>query len=41
MYRRKADVVASPTEREDLIRMADELLDRVKEIKWKRAEAPE
>ena len=40
LYRRKADAVASPSERDDLLLMADYLLDRVKEIKWKRAEQP-
>jgi tetratricopeptide (TPR) repeat protein len=38
LYRRKADVAATPTEREMLVNQADELLDRVKEIKTKRAE---
>ena len=38
LYRRKADAVASPSERDDLLLMADYLVDRVKEIKWKRAE---
>ena len=37
LYRRKADAVASPSERDDLLLMADYLVDRVKEIKWKRA----
>lgn len=40
LYRRKADAVASPSERDDLLLMADYLVDRVKEIKWKRAEQP-
>jgi len=40
LYRRKADAVASPNERDDLLLMADYLVDRVKEIKWKRAEQP-
>lgn len=40
LYRRKADAVASPSERDDLLLMADYLIDRVKEIKWKRAEQP-
>ena len=40
LYRRKADAVASPSERDDLLLMADYLVDRVKEIKWKRAEHP-
>jgi tetratricopeptide (TPR) repeat protein len=38
LYRRKADAVASPSERDDLLLMADYLVDRVKEIKQKRAE---
>ena len=38
LYRRKADVVASPSEREDFLLMADALVDRVKEIKQKRPE---
>jgi tetratricopeptide (TPR) repeat protein len=40
LYRRKADAVASPSERDDLLLMADYLVDRIKEIKWKRAEQP-
>lgn len=40
MYRRKADTVASESEREQLIQMADELIDKVKDIKQKRAEEP-
>jgi tetratricopeptide (TPR) repeat protein len=40
LYRRKADAVASETEREDLLKMADDLIDKVKEIKQRRAEAP-
>jgi len=40
LYRRKADAVASASERDDLLLMADYLIDRVKEIKWKRAEQP-
>jgi tetratricopeptide (TPR) repeat protein len=40
LYRRKADAVASPSERDDLLLMADYLVDRVKEIKTKRAERP-
>ena len=40
LYRRKADAVASPSERDDLLLMADNLIDRVKEIKEKRAEVP-
>lgn len=40
LYRRKADVVATPAERDGLTSMADDLIDRVKDIKEKRAEAP-
>jgi len=36
LYRRKADVVDSETEREELIKMADDLIDKVKEIKTRR-----
>jgi Tfp pilus assembly protein PilF len=38
LYRRKADTEASESEREQLIKMADDLIDRVKDIKQKRAE---
>jgi tetratricopeptide (TPR) repeat protein len=38
LYRRKADMVESAAEREGLTKQADELLDKVKEIKQKRAE---
>jgi len=40
LYRRKADAVATPSEREDLFLMADYLIDSIKEIKQKRAEQP-
>ncbi len=40
LYRRKADTVASETERAQLIKMADDLTDKVKDIKQKRAELP-
>jgi tetratricopeptide (TPR) repeat protein len=40
LYRRKADVVANQSERSDLLLMADALVDRIKEIKQKRAEQP-
>jgi tetratricopeptide (TPR) repeat protein len=40
LYRRKADMVDSMDERASLQKQADELLDKVKEIKQKRAEAP-
>jgi tetratricopeptide (TPR) repeat protein len=38
LYRRKADMVESTTERDQLTKEADDLLDKVKEIKQKRAE---
>jgi tetratricopeptide (TPR) repeat protein len=41
LYRRKADTVTTESEREQLMKMADDLIDRVKEIKQKRAEAPQ
>jgi hypothetical protein len=37
LYRRKADIVASDAERRQLLKMADDLIDQVKEIKEKRA----
>ena len=40
LYRRKADMVESAAERENLLRVADELVDKVKEIKQKKMEAP-
>jgi tetratricopeptide (TPR) repeat protein len=40
LYRRKADVVADEAEREKLIQAADDLVDKVKEIKEARAKAP-
>jgi tetratricopeptide (TPR) repeat protein len=40
LYRRKADMVESSTERDQYTKMADDLLDKVKEIKQKRAEQP-
>jgi hypothetical protein len=40
LYRRKADTAASESAREQLLNMADDLIDKVKEIKEKRAEAP-
>ena len=39
LYRRKADTVDSETERVNLIKMADDLMDKIKEVKQKRAEA--
>ena len=41
LYRRKADMAASQEERAGLIKQADELVDKVKEIKQKRAEQPQ
>jgi tetratricopeptide (TPR) repeat protein len=41
LYRRKADMAASQEERASLIKQADELVDKVKEIKQKRAEQPQ
>ena len=41
LYRRKADMVESSTERDALTKQADDLLDKVKEIKQKRAEQQE
>ena len=40
LYRRKADMVESTAERDSLTKQADDLLDKVKEIKQKRAEQP-
>jgi cell division protein ZapA (FtsZ GTPase activity inhibitor) len=37
MYRRKADIVETKAQREELERMADDLIDKVKEIKQSRA----
>jgi tetratricopeptide (TPR) repeat protein len=41
LYRRKADIVESAGEREALLKQADDLLDKVKEIKQKKAEEAE
>ncbi len=41
LYRRKADMVESADERANLQKQADDLVDRVKEIKQKRAEQPQ
>ncbi|HEY2119740.1 MAG TPA: hypothetical protein VGH37_11190 [Candidatus Acidoferrum sp.] len=41
LYRRKADMVESSAERDALTKQADDLLDKVKEIKQKKAEAAE
>jgi tetratricopeptide (TPR) repeat protein len=40
LYRRKADMVANMEERDSLLRQADELVDKVKEIKQKKMEQP-
>ncbi len=40
LYRRKADMVANMEERDALLRQADELVDKVKEIKQKKMEQP-
>jgi len=40
LYRRKADQVASVGERDSLLKQADDLVDKVKEIKQKKMEAP-
>jgi tetratricopeptide (TPR) repeat protein len=41
LYRRKADMVESADERSALLKQADDLVDKVKEIKQKRAEQPQ
>ena len=41
LYRRKADMVESADERASLKKQADDLVDKVKEIKQKRAEQPQ
>ena len=41
LYRRKADMVESADERASLQKQADDLVDKVKEIKQKRAEQPQ
>ena len=38
LYRRKTDTVATKTERDELYQLADDLVDKVKEIKQQRAE---
>jgi uncharacterized coiled-coil DUF342 family protein len=40
LLRRKADMVESAAERDALTKQADDLLDKVKELKQKRAEQP-
>jgi hypothetical protein len=39
LYRRRADTVNFQDERDELLKMADDLLDKVKEIKERRAES--
>ena len=41
LYRRKADMVESADERASLLKQADDLVDKVKELKQKRAEQPQ
>jgi hypothetical protein len=41
LFRRKADMVESKEEREALLKQADDLVDKVKEIKQKRSEQPQ
>jgi tetratricopeptide (TPR) repeat protein len=41
LYRRKADMVESQDERTALLKQADDLVDKVKEIKQKRSEQPQ
>jgi tetratricopeptide (TPR) repeat protein len=41
LYRRKADTVPTQAEREQLLQIADELVDEVKDIKEKRVEQPQ
>jgi cell division protein ZapA (FtsZ GTPase activity inhibitor) len=39
MDRRKADIVETKEQREELLKMADDLIDQIKEIKQKRIES--
>jgi len=41
LYRRKADTVDSADERDNYLKQADDLVDKVKEVKQKRAEQPQ
>jgi tetratricopeptide (TPR) repeat protein len=41
LYRRKAEIVTREDEREELLKMADDLIDKVKEIKDARAHQPQ
>jgi cell division protein ZapA (FtsZ GTPase activity inhibitor) len=40
MHRRKADVLTVEAEREELLKMADDLIDQVKEIKTQKSRNP-
>ena len=40
LYRRKADAVESADQRAELLKQADDLVDKVKEVKQKRASQP-
>jgi tetratricopeptide (TPR) repeat protein len=41
LYRRKADIAETPDERASLLKQADDLVDKVKEIKQRRADQPQ
>ena len=41
LYRQKADLAAAADERENFLKQADDLVDRVKAIKQKKLEAPQ
>lgn len=41
LYRRKADMVEAADERDNYLKQADDLVDKVKEVKQKRAEQPQ
>ena len=41
LYRRKADMVESADERNNFLKQADDLVDKVKEIKQRRSEQPQ
>jgi len=41
LYRRKADMVGSEQERAELLKQADDLVDKIKVIKQKKLEAPQ
>ena len=40
LYRQRADMAATPQEREEYLTQADALVDKVKEIKQKKSEVP-